>query len=66
MKQKDISSTTRVSILDAANRVMVDKGAEGFTLDAVAREAAISKGGPAVPFSFEAAPDPGHAGKHDG
>lgn len=45
MKQKNISSTTLTTILDAANRVIMDKGAEGFTLDAVAQEAAISKGG---------------------
>jgi AcrR family transcriptional regulator len=36
---------TREAILDAANRVLMAKGAEGFTLDAVARETPVSKGG---------------------
>lgn len=45
MKQKDISSATQTAILDAANRVIMDNGAEGFTLNAVAQEADISKGG---------------------
>jgi AcrR family transcriptional regulator len=45
MKQDCISSATRTAILDAASKVIMDKGAEGFTLDMVAQEAAISKGG---------------------
>lgn len=45
MKKIETRLATRESILDAANRVLVEKGAEGFTLDAVAKEAAISKGG---------------------
>jgi AcrR family transcriptional regulator len=45
MKQKDISSTTRVQILDAASRVVLDKGVIALTLEAVAQQAGISKGG---------------------
>jgi AcrR family transcriptional regulator len=45
MKQKDISSTTQMAILDAASKVVLDKGAEALTLDAVAQEAGLSKGG---------------------
>lgn len=36
---------TREAILDAANRTLTAKGAEGFTLDAVAQETPVSKGG---------------------
>ncbi|MCD4752936.1 MAG: TetR/AcrR family transcriptional regulator [Anaerolineaceae bacterium] len=45
MKQKEISSATQKTILDAASKVILDKGAQAFTLDAVSREANISKGG---------------------
>lgn len=45
MKQKDISSATKIAILDAASKVILDKGAEALTIDAVAQEAGISKGG---------------------
>ena len=45
MKQKDISLITQTAILNAANKVILDKGAEALTLDAVAQEAGISKGG---------------------
>ena len=45
MKQKDISSTTRTTILEAANRVVLEKGVGALTLDAAALEAGVSKGG---------------------
>lgn len=45
MKQAQISTNTKTTILDAANKVIIDKGARGFTLDAVVQEAQISKGG---------------------
>jgi AcrR family transcriptional regulator len=45
MKQKDISSATKIAILDAASKVILDKGVEALTIDAVAQEADISKGG---------------------
>lgn len=45
MKQKDISSATKIAILDAASRVILSQGAEALTIDAVAQEAGISKGG---------------------
>jgi AcrR family transcriptional regulator len=45
MKQKDISSTTRTTILEAANRVVLEKGIGALTLDAAALEAGVSKGG---------------------
>jgi AcrR family transcriptional regulator len=45
MKQKDITNTTRVAILDAANAVIVSKGVNALTLEAVARQAGVSKGG---------------------
>jgi AcrR family transcriptional regulator len=45
MNKKEQYNLTREALLDAANRVLTIKGAEGFTLDAVAREAAVSKGG---------------------
>ncbi|MBE0695588.1 MAG: TetR family transcriptional regulator [Anaerolineaceae bacterium] len=45
MKKEDLSLATRMKILDAASKVIVDKGTESFTLDAVAQEAGISKGG---------------------
>ncbi len=39
------SEQTKNAILDAANRVLVQAGAESFTLEAVALEANVSKGG---------------------
>ncbi|MDD5370686.1 MAG: TetR/AcrR family transcriptional regulator [Anaerolineaceae bacterium] len=45
MRQKDISSATQIAILNAASRVILEKGAEALTLDAVAQAAGISKGG---------------------
>jgi AcrR family transcriptional regulator len=39
------SSQTRLNILQAANRVVIRDGSNAFTLDAVCREAGISKGG---------------------
>lgn len=45
MKQSDTSAATRHAILQATNRILAERGSEGFTLDAVAREAGISKGG---------------------
>jgi AcrR family transcriptional regulator len=45
MKQKDIYSATQIIILDAASRIILDKGADELTLDAVAKQARISKGG---------------------
>jgi AcrR family transcriptional regulator len=45
MKQEAISAATRISILDAANQVILEKGAQALTLDAVAQKASVSKGG---------------------
>ena len=45
MKQKDIYSTTQIIILDAASKIILDKGVDELTLDAVAKQAGISKGG---------------------
>lgn len=45
MKQKDISNTTQTTILDAANTVILENGADALTLSAVAETAGISKGG---------------------
>lgn len=45
MKKKDISFTTQTTILEAASRVVLDKGVGALTLDAVALEAGVSKGG---------------------
>jgi AcrR family transcriptional regulator len=39
------SSSTREALLRAANRVVVEEGVSGMTLEAVAREAGVSKGG---------------------
>jgi AcrR family transcriptional regulator len=44
MKQKN-ASNTRTNILDAACKVIIDQGAEAFTIEAVAQETGISKGG---------------------
>ena len=45
MNQQSKSDQTRNAILDAANRVLVEQGAERFTLESVAAEACVSKGG---------------------
>ncbi len=45
MKQKKIASTTRIEILDAACRVVLNKGVNALTLDSTALEAGVSKGG---------------------
>jgi AcrR family transcriptional regulator len=45
MKKSLQYSKTREAILDAANRTLKAKGAEGFTLEAVAQETPVSKGG---------------------
>jgi AcrR family transcriptional regulator len=45
MKKQETYNSTQDTILDAANRLLSDKGGEGFTLDAVAKEAGVSKGG---------------------
>jgi AcrR family transcriptional regulator len=45
MKLNQNSLSTRLLILDAANRVIVDNGTNALTLDAVAKQAGVSKGG---------------------
>jgi AcrR family transcriptional regulator len=45
MKQKDIALATRTLILEAACRVVLNKGVNALTLDSTAREAGVSKGG---------------------
>ena len=45
MKQKDFSIATQTAILDAASKVILERGAEALTLEAVAKEAGLSKGG---------------------
>jgi AcrR family transcriptional regulator len=45
MKKINLSAMTKSNILDAASRLIMLHGVEAFTLDAVAREADISKGG---------------------
>ena len=45
MKQKDISLTTQTTLLEASAKVVLDKGVGALTLDAVALEAGVSKGG---------------------
>lgn len=45
MKKSSQYNKTREAILDAANRTLMAKGAEGFTLEAVAQETPVSKGG---------------------
>lgn len=45
MKNNDMYIGTQEAIFTAANRVIMEKGAEGFTLEAVAKVAGISKGG---------------------
>jgi AcrR family transcriptional regulator len=43
--EKRSSSSTREAILRGADRVVVEGGVSGLTLEAVAREAGVSKGG---------------------
>jgi AcrR family transcriptional regulator len=50
VKRRD-SSSTREAILRAANRVVEEEGVSGMTLEAVAREAGVSKGGLLYHFS---------------
>lgn len=45
VKQKDIANATRTAILDAAGRVVLNKGVNALTLDSAAQEAGVSKGG---------------------
>ncbi len=45
MKKSSQYNKTREAILDGANRTLMAKGAEGFTLEAVAQETPVSKGG---------------------
>jgi AcrR family transcriptional regulator len=45
MKQNVIASAKRLSILDAASRIIMERGVTMFTLEPVAHEAGISKGG---------------------
>ena len=45
MNKSEQYNATRETILGAANRVLAAKAAEGFTLEAVALEAGVSKGG---------------------
>jgi AcrR family transcriptional regulator len=45
MKNNEIASETRSRILDAATQVIIEKGGMALTLDAVARQAGVSKGG---------------------
>jgi AcrR family transcriptional regulator len=45
VKHDGILSTTQISILNAACKIITDRGAEALTIEAVAREAGISKGG---------------------
>jgi len=45
MQQNMRSSQTKIMILEAANRLLRKAGSEGFTLEAVAAEAGVSKGG---------------------
>ena len=53
------------AILDAANKVILDRGADGFTLDAVAREATVSKGGLLYHFPIQKKLIEGHDRAHD-
>jgi AcrR family transcriptional regulator len=45
MKLNQNSLSTRLLILDAANRVILDNGTNALTLDSVAKQAGVSKGG---------------------
>ena len=45
MKSNKVSSTTQISILNAACQIILERGAEALTIEAVAQKAGISKGG---------------------
>lgn len=45
MKQKEATLATRTQIFDAASRIILQRGGNALTLDAVAQEAGMSKGG---------------------
>lgn len=45
MKPNSNSQSTRLLILEAANRVILDSGINALTLDSVAKQAGVSKGG---------------------
>jgi AcrR family transcriptional regulator len=45
MKANHIPTPTRLLILNAANRVILDHGTNALTLDSVAKQAGVSKGG---------------------
>lgn len=49
-------------ILDSAETVLLSGGVHGFTLDAVAAQAGISKGGAGLPFSQQGSADTNAAG----
>ena len=51
MKHQDRRHATRSLVLDAAIRIIEQDGLQGFTLEAVAKEAGLSKGG--VFYHFE-------------
>lgn len=51
MNQQTKSDQTKNEILDAANRVLMEQGVESFTLESVAAEAGVSKGGLLYHFS---------------
>ncbi|MBD0264784.1 MAG: TetR family transcriptional regulator [Tolypothrix sp. Co-bin9] len=44
-KKSKSRSATREALVRAANQVLIDKGVEALTLDAVAQQAGVSKGG---------------------
>jgi AcrR family transcriptional regulator len=44
-REKDVATTRRAAILDAAEMLVMDLGAAHLTMDAVAARAAVSKGG---------------------
>ncbi|KAB8316808.1 TetR/AcrR family transcriptional regulator [Tolypothrix campylonemoides VB511288] len=50
-KKSNSRSTTRETLLQAAIQVVIDKGVEALTLDAVAQQAGVSKGGLLYHFS---------------
>ncbi|MBD0303074.1 MAG: TetR/AcrR family transcriptional regulator, partial [Tolypothrix sp. T3-bin4] len=43
-KKSKSRSATREALVRAANQVLIDKGVEALTLDAVAQQAGVSKG----------------------
>jgi AcrR family transcriptional regulator len=44
-KKSKSRSDTREALLRAASQVVIDKGVEALTLDAIAQQAGVSKGG---------------------